>query len=102
MFKPFGTRVLVLRHKPKEVSEGGVFLAAGAQRPPHTGTVLAVGSECRHVSVGDEVYFPNHAGAWITVVGAPRDEQYVVLREEDLLGMTVPTSPVGTPDLETL
>jgi len=86
--RPLGKRVLVQRRKA-ETSKGGILLPDSAQERPREGEVVAVGpgenSEPVSLSVGDRVLFGPYSGT--EVKGDGGDEEYLILAEDDVLGV---------------
>jgi chaperonin GroES len=91
--KPLGKRVLVQRSKAP-TSKGGILLPDTAQEKPKEGKVIAVGAgkmnengqlEQLQVKEGDRVLFSSYAGT--EVKNNERDEEYLILSEEDILGV---------------
>lgn len=89
--KPLGNRVLVKRSE-KATSKGGILLPDSAQEKPREGTVVAVGPgrrndngqiEAMNVRVGDRVLFGSYSGTEVKNA----DEEYLILAEEDILGV---------------
>ena len=93
--QPLGNRVLIKRSK-MQTSKGGILLPETAKEKPKQGEVLAVGpgkydekGELKKVlvSIGDCVLFSSYAG---TEVKTEDDqEEYLILSEEDILGILV-------------
>lgn len=50
--------IVVRPDKPKETSEGGIFIPDKAQDPPISGTVLL--SPLEYIPTGSRVYYPNY------------------------------------------
>jgi chaperonin GroES len=93
--KPLSNRVLVKRSKA-QVSKGGIILPETAQEKPKEGAVVAVGPGARdeegkvhplNVKIGDRVLFSSYAGT--EVKNADSEEEYLILTEEDILGVLV-------------
>ena len=91
--KPLSNRVLVKRSQAK-TTRGGIILPDSAQEKPKEGDVVAVGpgkmdEEGRvkkmHVQLGDKVLFSSYAGVPVTV--ANTDDEYLIMSEEDILGV---------------
>lgn len=91
--KPLGNRVLIKREK-KSSSKGGILLPDSAQEKPKEGTIVAVGPgklnddgkiEMMNVTVGDLVLFSSYAGT--EVKDQSDDEEYLIMSEEDILGV---------------
>lgn len=88
-FEPLYDRVLVERIESEEKTAGGLYIPDSAQAKGQTGKVVAVGNgridnngvlHPLEVKVDDTVYFGKFAGSEI-------DELFVVLREEEILGV---------------
>ena len=89
--KPLGNRVLVQRSKA-QTSKGGILLPDSAQEKPREGTVLAAGPgkindngqlEANSIKVGDRILFGAYAGTEVK----HQEEEYLILSEEDILGI---------------
>lgn len=90
--KPLHDRVLVKRLDGEEVTKGGIIIPDSAKEKPMEGEVVAVGSgrvlnngEVRPVAVkpGDRVLFAKYAETEVKI----GTESYLLLREDDLLGV---------------
>ena len=91
--RPLGDRVIVKRQEQEEKSPGGIVLPDTASKEkPMIGVVLAVGPGRRldngdrqmvEVKDGDRVLFGKYAGTETKV----SDEELVVLREDDIMGI---------------
>lgn len=93
-FEPFGNRVLVLKPKAIEKTEGGIIIPDTGQEVPRVAIVEAVGDgrikengelEPMNVKVGDKVVFGKFAGTEVKYDG----KIHLVLREDDLMGKLV-------------
>ena len=89
---PLDDRVLIKQGEAEEVTSGGIVLPDSAQEKPQCGTVQAVGpgklldSGVRgemSLKKGDEVFYGKYAGTQIKI----DDEEYVILRESDVLAV---------------
>jgi len=90
---PLNDRVLVKRAKAK-VTQGGIILPDSAQEKPKEGEVVAVGPGAQGeqhtpmtVAVGDRVLFSAYAGT--EVAGSSDEEEYLIMSEDDILGVLV-------------
>jgi len=90
--QPLGDRVLIKRLEAEERTKGGIVLPDTAKEKPQTGEVIAVGKgrvlengkvEPLEVKKGDKVLFGKYSGNEITY----QDEEYVILKEEDILAI---------------
>jgi chaperonin GroES len=93
--KPLGNRVLVKRSKA-QTTKGGIILPETAQEKPREGEVLAIGPGIRDedgnvlplsLKIGDRVLFSSYAGTEIK--NHESEEEYLILTEEDILGVLV-------------
>jgi chaperonin GroES len=91
-FRPLHDRILVKRIEEQEVKKGGIIIPDTAKEKPQEGKVVAVGGgkvteEGKKipldVKVGDRILFGKYSGSEVTV----DDEEYLILREEDVLGI---------------
>jgi len=93
--RPVGDRVLVRRDKPKDQTDGGLFLPETAQKPPQTGVVVAHGEGIYTesgvlltlpVAAGNRVLFGDGVGSEIEVKG----EALIMLGIRDIYGTVAP------------
>jgi chaperonin GroES len=91
-FRPLHDNVLIKRLEAAEERVGGIIIPDTAKEKPQEGEVLAVGpgklleDGTRRpvaVAVGNKVLFGKYAGTEITI----DDEEMLVLRESDILGV---------------
>lgn len=89
--KPLGNRVVVKRCQPP-TSKGGILLPETAKEKPKEGQVIAVGpgkinengqQEPLNLKVNDIVLFGSYAGTEVKL----DDEEYLILSEDDILGI---------------
>ena len=99
---PLHDRVVVRRLEEKgEVVRGGIVIPDTAKEKPQEGEVIAVGNGkildngtrvAMDVKAGDRVLFGKYSGSEIKVDG----EEYLIMREDDILGILVGAAePVG-------
>ncbi len=90
--KPLGDRVLVKPAREAEEVKGGIVIPDTAKEKPQEGTVEAIGTGKLddsgkkipfNVKVGDKVLMPKYGGTEIKI----NDEEYQIVREEDILGI---------------
>lgn len=90
--QPLGDRVLIKRLEAEEKTKGGIVLPDTAKEKPQKGEVVAVGKgkvlesgkvEPLEVKKGDKVLFGKYAGNEI----AYKEDEYLILREEDILAI---------------
>ena len=97
-FRPLHDRLLVRPLEEQQEKRGGLFIADRAREKPQEGEVVAVGTgrptdDGRHLPLavkrGDRILFGRRSGSEVTLDG----EQYLILREEDVLGILVRERP---------
>lgn len=91
-FRPLGDRVVVKRLEEELKSPGGIVIPDSAAEKPSRGKVLAAGPGKKtedgkvrplDLAVGDDVLFGKYSGTEIKLNG----EEYLVMREEDIMGV---------------
>jgi chaperonin GroES len=89
-FVPLGERVIVKPIEQEETTRGGIFLPDTAKEKPQEGEVVAVGpgrlsDDGKRISMelskGDRVVYSKFAGTEYK----DGDEEYLILRESDIL-----------------
>ncbi len=90
--RPLHDRVLVKRIEEEEVRRGGIIIPDTAKEKPQEGKVIAVGNGKvgedgkripLDVKAGDRILFGKYSGSEVKI----DDEEYLILREEDVLGI---------------
>ena len=90
--RPLHDRVIVKRLEEDKTSPGGIVIPDTAAEKPIQGEIIAVGNgkildngEVRALEVkkGDKVLFGKYSGTEVKVGG----EDYLVLREDDIMGV---------------
>lgn len=90
--RPLHDRVVVKRVEEERKSPGGIVIPDTATEKPIRGKVIAVGkgkllengkTRVLDIKVGDQVLIGKYSGSEVKIDG----EEYVVLREEDILGV---------------
>ena len=90
--RPLADRVIVKQTEAEEKTKSGIYLPDAAQEKPTKGKVIAAGpgkldEKGRPMEVGvrtgDTVYYGKYAGTDVEVDG----EKFVILRENDILGV---------------
>jgi chaperonin GroES len=90
--KPLNDRILVQRIEQEKKTAGGIIIPDNAQEKPLQGKVLAVGEGkllengtrgTLQVKEGDVILFGKYAGSEIKL----GDEDHLILREDDILGI---------------
>jgi chaperonin GroES len=90
--RPLHDRVIVKRLEQKETIKGGIIIPDTVKEKPQEGEVVAVGSGkvledgkvlSMNVKVGDKILFGKYAGTDVKI----EDEEYLIMREDDILGV---------------
>lgn len=90
--RPLHDRLIVKRLEEEERTKGGIIIPDNAKEKPQQGEVIAVGSgkllddgkrNPLEVKKGDKVLFGKYSGSEIKIDG----EEYLMMREEDILGV---------------
>ena len=90
--RPLHDRLLVRRIEEKETVKGGIIIPDTAKEKPQEGEVVAVGpgrltEEGKRIAIevkkGDRVLIGKYSGTDVKIDGT----EYVILREDDVLGV---------------
>ena len=91
-FRPLHDRILIKRIEEKESVKGGIIIPDTAKETPQEGEVIAVGNGKKNedgkivpldVKAGDRILFGKYSGSEIKM----DDEEYLILKEEEVLGV---------------
>ncbi len=89
---PLHDRILVTRVAEQEVGRGGIIIPDTAKEKPQEGKVVAVGNgkmteEGKRIALdvrtGDRILFGKHSGNEVRI----KDDEYVIMREEDVFAI---------------
>lgn len=90
--QPLADRIVIKALEETEQMRGGLYIPDTAKEKPQQGEVVAVGPGrttdegkriAPEVKVGDKVLYGKYSGTEVTVL----DEQYLILREADVLAV---------------
>ncbi len=90
--RPLHDRILVKRVDEQEVRRGGIIIPDTAKEKPQEGKVVAAGNGkvteegkkiALDVKAGDRILFGKYSGNEVKI----EDEEYVIMREEDVLAI---------------
>ena len=90
--KPLADRILVRRIEEQETKRGGIIIPDTAKEKPQEAEIVAVGpgrmnEEGKRIAMevkkGDRVLIGKYSGTDVKIDGV----EYVILREEDVLGV---------------
>jgi chaperonin GroES len=90
--RPLHDRILVKRQEEGETVRGGIIIPDTAKEKPQEGKVVAVGlgkvgddgkRTPLDVKAGDRILFGKYSGSEVKI----DDEDYLILREEDVLAV---------------
>jgi chaperonin GroES len=91
-FRPLADRILIKRIEKDETTSGGIIIPDSAKEKPQEGEVIAVGPgkvtddgklQPMSVKAGDKILFGKYSGSEVKL----NDEEYLIMREEDVLGI---------------
>jgi len=100
--RPLSDRIVVKRIEEQETILGGIIIPDSAKEKPQQAEVIAVGHGKRledgklvpvDVKVGDRILFGKYSGGDITVDG----EEYLIMREDEVLGVVQRDKAVKQP-----
>ena len=95
--RPLYDRIIVKRLEQQKQTASGIVIPDTAGEKPEQGEVIAVGNgrllqdgtvRPLQVKTGEKVLFGKYSGQTVKL----DDQEYLVLREEDVLGIIEPTS----------
>src|SRR5574342_524716 len=95
--RPLADRILVRRIEEQEMKRGGIIIPDTAKEKPQEGEVVAVGPGRKteegkviplDVKKGDRILIGKYSGTDVKIDGT----EYVILREDDVLGILAQTS----------
>ena len=89
--QPLGDRVIVKALEAKEIRKGGIIIPETVKEKPQEGEIVAAGKGkmedgkliAMELKVGDKVLYGKYSGTEIKI----NDEEYLIMREEDVLGI---------------
>ncbi len=90
--KPLQDRILVQRVEEETTTKGGIIIPDSAKEKPAEGKVTAVGAGkigddgnriALEIKAGDLILFGKYSGTEVKIDG----EEYLIMREEDVLGI---------------
>ena len=90
--KPLNDRIIVKRVEEESKTSGGIIIPDTAKEKPQEGEVVAVGKgrvmedgsqRPLDVKAGDKILFGKYAGTDVKI----EEEDYLIMREDDILGV---------------
>jgi chaperonin GroES len=90
--RPLHDRILIKRLEEQEQKKGGIIIPDTAKEKPQEGKVIAVGNGKVNdegkkipldVKAGDKILFGKYSGSEVKI----DDEEYLIMREEDVLAI---------------
>ena len=90
--RPLQDRILVRRVKEEEKTKGGIIIPDTAKEKPIEGNVISAGNGklseagkriALEIKKGDQILFGKYSGTEVKI----EDEEYLIMREEDVLGV---------------
>ena len=88
---PFGKNIVAIRSKAEEKTSSGLYIPDNAKDKPQEGYIVWVSSLIDSgLKRGDNILFGKYSGTEVTV----DDQELLLLREEEVLGVLVPKESV--------
>jgi Co-chaperonin GroES (HSP10) len=81
VIKPLGDRVVATRIEAETQTVSGLFLPDQAKEKPIVALVIAIGSDVKHVKVGDKIIYKEFSTTEVKI----DDTDYLIVKEEDIL-----------------
>ena len=78
---PLSDRVVAVREEAKTQTASGLYLPDSSKEKPVVAVVQAVGSEVKHVKVGDRIVYKEYPTTDLKI----DDTTFLIVREEDIL-----------------
>lgn len=82
MIQPIFNNVLVKPDEGEKRTASGLYLAESAVEKPQLGTVIAIGSDVKHLKVGDKVFYKKWGGNEVK----HENEEYLIIEDKDIIG----------------
>lgn len=80
--KPLGDRIVATREEIKSRTASGLYLPDEAKEKPVVAVVQAIGSDVHALKVGDKILYKEYSTTELKV----NDREYLIVKEEDVLG----------------
>lgn len=81
--QPLADRVVAQAVEASDKTESGFYLPQDAKEKPQMATVVEVGKDVSEIKKDDTIIYPKYGTTEVTVDGT----EYMVLKEEDVLGV---------------
>ena len=78
---PLADRVVAVREEAKTQTASGIYLPDSSKEKPVMAEVKAVGSDVKHVKVGDKIIYKEYSTTELKIDGT----EYLIVKEEDIL-----------------
>ena len=79
--QPLGDYVVAEAEAAETKTASGLYVPQAAAEKPGTAKILAVGTDVKHVKVGDRIVYKSYSNTDVKVGGT----SYVLIKEEDIL-----------------
>ena len=81
---PLADRVVAIREEAKTQTKSGIYLPDSSKEKPVMAEVKAVGTDVKHVKVGDKIIYKEYSTTELKIDGT----EYLIVKEDDILATT--------------
>ena len=78
---PLADRVVAVREEAKTQTASGIYLPDSSKEKPVMAEVKAVGTDVKHVNVGDKIIYKEYSTTELTIDTV----EYLIVKEDDIL-----------------
>ena len=78
---PLADRVVAVREEAKTQTASGIYLPDSSKEKPVMAEVKAVGTDVRHVNVGDKIIYKEYSTTELKIDNV----EYLIVKEDDIL-----------------
>ncbi|MDB5175814.1 MAG: molecular chaperone GroES [Candidatus Saccharibacteria bacterium] len=79
--QPLGDYIVAQAEEAATKTASGLYIPEKSAEKPKTSKVVAVGSDAKHVKVGDRIIYKTYSNTEVKVDGV----DYILVKEEDIL-----------------
>jgi chaperonin GroES len=78
---PLADRVVAVREEAKTQTASGIYLPDSSKEKPVMAEVKAVGTDVKHVNVGDKIIYKEYSTTELKIDNV----EYLIVKEDDIL-----------------